>query len=126
MIKASNKRRWFISSFNFKPMDMVTFKTSLNKQWPLNQFKMQVMRTIDKLILYSMIYAMQMERRIGQWPYDQFTCCNKGQWLFKIKRLLDTWLFRLKTCIVHIPSQKATFWITNIQKKTSNLHFTLF
>jgi hypothetical protein len=30
LIKTSNERKWFISYFNFKLMDMITFKASFN------------------------------------------------------------------------------------------------
>ncbi len=111
-IQASNKGRWFISSFSFKLMDMAIFRASLNNQWPLDWFKMQTLTRWDKMsiTIYDIMGNMANDPRTN-------VHCNKRQWLFKIERLLETWSLCLQTYTIHVPSEKATFWSTKIQNK---------
>jgi hypothetical protein len=47
-IKLSKKTKIHVSSFNFKQMDMIKFKTLLNNQWPLDWLKTQANTTRER------------------------------------------------------------------------------
>jgi hypothetical protein len=88
LMKTPHKRRWFISCFSFKLMDMVAFKASINSQWSLDSFKMQAM-TIGQNVYYNLWY-MSCEWRwhiVNNHRCNQL-CCNRGQWFLKIEGLL--------------------------------------
>jgi hypothetical protein len=58
---------------------------------------------------------MWVVRAHGEWPYDQFACCIKRQWIFEIEGLFETWSLCLQTCIIHKSNEKTTFGNTMIQ-----------
>ncbi len=82
-IQASNKGRWFISSFSFKLMDMAIFRASFNNQWPLDWFKMQTLTTWDKMsiTIYDIMGNMANDPRTNMH-------CNKTHGFSKLKDFL--------------------------------------
>ncbi len=111
LIQASNKGRWFISSFSFKLMDMVIFRASFNNQWPLDWFKMQTLTTWNKMFItiYDIMGNMAND------PRTNVLAITKGNGFFGIERFFETWSLCLQTYTIHIPNEKATFWSTKIQ-----------
>jgi len=108
--KASNKRKWFISSFSFRLMDMVAFKASLKNRWPLHWFKMPTMTKRDN-VYYNMWYVpFEWRGNTTNDPKTNMFNVIKGNGFLKLK-----FFFLHDHFVCKLANLFAAFWKTKIQ-----------